>query len=57
MPELPEVERAVRHLRPAMEGARFERVVLRRRRLRTRLPSSFAARLEGATVQQLRRRG
>lgn len=57
MPELPEVERAVRHLRPAMEGARFERVVVRRRRLRTPLPSSFAARLEGTTVRALRRRG
>jgi formamidopyrimidine-DNA glycosylase len=57
MPELPEVERAVRHLRPAMEGARFERVLVRRRRLRTLLPSRFAARLEGATVQSLRRRG
>ena len=57
MPELPEVERAVRSLRPSMEGARFERVLVRRNRLRTRLPSTFAARLEGATVQALRRRG
>ena len=57
MPELPEVERAVRHLRPAMEGARFARVLVRRRRLRTLLPSSFATRLEGATVEALRRRG
>ena len=54
---MPEVERAVRQLRPAMEGARFERVLVRRRRLRTLLPSSFSARLEGATVQTLRRRG
>ena len=57
MPELPEVERAVRHLRPVMENARFEQVVVRRRRLRTLLPPSFAARLEGATVRILRRRG
>lgn len=57
MPELPEVERAVRQLRPAMEGARFEHVVVRRRRLRTLLPASFAARLQGSTVQALRRRG
>jgi formamidopyrimidine-DNA glycosylase len=57
MPELPEVERAVRQLRPAMENARFERVMVRRRRLRTLLPSSFAAPLEGATVRVLRRRG
>jgi formamidopyrimidine-DNA glycosylase len=57
MPELPEVEREVRALRPAMEGARFERVVVRRRKLRTLLPRRFEARLEGATVQALRRRG
>jgi len=57
MPELPEVERAVRKLRPSMESARFERVLVRRNRLRTRLPSTFAARLEGTTVQALKRRG
>lgn len=57
MPELPEVERAVRELRPAMEGARFERVVVRRRRLRTQLPVRFERRLEGTSVQVLRRRG
>ena len=57
MPELPEVERAVRQLRPAMEGARFERVVVRRRRLRTLLPPRFASRLEAASVRALRRRG
>jgi formamidopyrimidine-DNA glycosylase len=57
VPELPEVERAVRELRPAMEDARFERVIVRRRRLRTLLPARFAARLEGSTVQSLRRRG
>jgi formamidopyrimidine-DNA glycosylase len=57
MPELPEVEREVRQLRPAMEGARFDRVVVRRRRLRTLLPVRFAWHLEGTTVQALRRRG
>jgi formamidopyrimidine-DNA glycosylase len=57
MPELPEVEREVRQLRPAMEGARFDRVVVRRRRLRTLLPGRFASRLEGTTVRALRRRG
>jgi formamidopyrimidine-DNA glycosylase len=57
VPELPEVEREVRQLRPAMEGARFERVLVRRRRLRTLLPIRFAARLEGSSVQTLRRRG
>jgi formamidopyrimidine-DNA glycosylase len=57
MPELPEVERVARKLRPAMEGVRFERVVVRRRRLRTLLPPRFTSRLERATVQSLRRRG
>ena len=57
MPELPEVERTVRQLRPAMEGARFARVGLRRRRLRTRLPPRFDTRLAGATVRALARRG
>jgi formamidopyrimidine-DNA glycosylase len=57
MPELPEVEREVRQLRPAMEGASFERVLVRRRRLRTLLPLRFASRLQGTTVRALRRRG
>ena len=57
MPELPEVERAVRQLRPAMEGAHFARVVVRRRRLRTLLPARFAARLQASSVVALRRRG
>lgn len=57
VPELPEVERAVRELRPAMEGTRFARVIARRRRLRTVLPPRFETRLEGATVRALRRRG
>lgn len=47
----------VRELRPALEGARFVRVVVRRRRLRSLLPRDFAARLEGATVRALVRRG
>ena len=57
MPELPEVEREVRQLRPAMEGARFRKVIVHRRRLRTLLPRRFESRLEGTTVRVLRRRG
>ena len=57
MPELPEVERAVRLLRHAMDGASFERVVVRRRRLRTVLPRRFEQLLEGTAVRALRRRG
>ena len=40
-----------------MEGARFAKVLVRRRRLRTLLPAAFSRRLEGSTVQSLRRRG
>lgn len=57
MPELPEVEAVRRALQPVMERARFERVLVRRPDLRVRLPRTFAARLEGQTVQTLGRRG
>ena len=56
MPELPEVESTRRELVPAMEGARFVRVVLRRPDLRTAFPLHFAAGLEGRTVRRLERR-
>ncbi len=56
MPELPEVETVRRGLAPAMEGARFARVEVRRRDLRWPLPKDFAARLEGKTVEGLGRR-
>ncbi len=56
MPELPEVESARRELVPAMEGARFVRVVLRRPDLRTAFPAQFARRLRGRTVVRLERR-
>ena len=57
MPELPEVETVRRELAPAMTGARFERVVLRRKDLRRPFPRNFARRLETRTVLALRRRG
>jgi formamidopyrimidine-DNA glycosylase len=41
---------------PAMEGARFVRVLLRRGDLRTAFPRHFAARLKGRTVLRLDRR-
>lgn len=56
MPELPEVECVRRQLAPALTGARFERVTLRRPDLRTPFPRRFAARLTGATVATLTRR-
>ena len=56
MPELPEVELVRRELAPAMEGARVERVVLRRPDLRTPFPRRFVERLTGQTVESLGRR-
>jgi formamidopyrimidine-DNA glycosylase len=57
MPELPEVETVRRGLQPAMEGARFESVQMRRGDLRWPLPKNFVRRLEGKTVERLLRRG
>src|SRR5262245_17845915 len=57
MPELPEVETVRLGLQPAMEGARFEIVQMRRGDLRWPLPKNFARRLEGKTVERLFRRG
>ena len=56
MPELPEVETVRRGLEPAMVGARFSRVTLRRPNLRFPFPDRFAARLEGRGVTALARR-
>jgi formamidopyrimidine-DNA glycosylase len=56
MPELPEVETVRRGLAPAMEGARFTKVEVRRGDLRWPLPKDFARRLEGQTVTALSRR-
>jgi formamidopyrimidine-DNA glycosylase len=57
VPELPEVERTRRLLEPKMQGARIERVRLRRLDLRAPFPRGFAARLRGQTVTRLTRRG
>lgn len=56
MPELPEVETVRRGLAPALVGARFSRVTLRRANLRFPFPERFTARLEGRTVSTLARR-
>ena len=56
MPELPEVETVRRGLEPAMEGARFAKVEVRRGDLRWPLPEDFARRLEGKTVTGIGRR-
>jgi len=56
MPELPEVETVRRGLEPAMDGARFTKVEVRRGDLRWPLPKDFAKRLTGTTVTGLGRR-
>ncbi|MDQ6435582.1 bifunctional DNA-formamidopyrimidine glycosylase/DNA-(apurinic or apyrimidinic site) lyase [Mesorhizobium sp. LHD-90] len=56
MPELPEVETVRRGLQPVMEGARIERIELRRKDLRFPFPARFAQRLEGRTIRGLGRR-
>src|ERR1700676_2612077 len=56
MPELPEVETVRRGLEPAMDGARFSKVEVRRGDLRWPLPRDFAKRLTGTTVTGMGRR-
>ncbi|MCX5513585.1 DNA-formamidopyrimidine glycosylase [Kaistia algarum] len=56
MPELPEVETVRLGLLPAMEGARIERLELRRPDLRFPFPERFAERVGGRTVNSLGRR-
>jgi formamidopyrimidine-DNA glycosylase len=56
LPELPEVEYVRRLLKPAMQGARIERAVLRRADLRYPFGDDFVTRLEGQRVIALTRR-
>ena len=56
MPELPEVETVRRGLKPVMEGATIVQAEINRPDLRFPLPHDMKLRLEGATVQTLRRR-
>jgi formamidopyrimidine-DNA glycosylase len=56
VPELPEVEYTRRRLQRSMAGARIDRVIVRRPRLRYALPADFVARLEGQTVRAVERR-
>src|SRR5271163_5123552 len=56
MPELPEVETVRRGLEPAMDGARFAKVEVRRGDLRWPLAKDFAKRLVGKTVTGMGRR-
>ncbi|MEL6967257.1 MAG: bifunctional DNA-formamidopyrimidine glycosylase/DNA-(apurinic or apyrimidinic site) lyase [Pseudomonadota bacterium] len=56
MPELPEVETVRRGLAPVMEGARIERLELRRKDLRFPFAANFQAALDGGRVVSLGRR-
>jgi formamidopyrimidine-DNA glycosylase len=57
MPELPEVETVVRDLRPLLVGRRFAAVRVGRCKLRRPWKRDWAARLVGAAVAGVRRRG
>jgi formamidopyrimidine-DNA glycosylase len=57
MPELPEVETTRRRIAPAMVGAHFVAVDLRRPDLRAPFPKRFVKRLVGQVVVELTRRG
>lgn len=56
MPELPEVETVKRGLTPAMEGARIERLELRRGDLRFPFPQDFEQQVSGRKIIGLGRR-
>ena len=57
MPELPEVETVRAGLAPFIEGRRIRHVHLARPDLRFPFPQDFAARMRGAQLVRLRRRG
>ena len=56
MPELPEVETTLRGIRPYLEGALIERLIVRDPRLRRPIPPETAERVAGQTVRSLSRR-
>ena len=56
MPELPEVETTRRGIEPWLVGRRIDKLIVRERRLRWRIPASLAARLRGARVRAVGRR-
>ena len=56
VPELPEVETVRRGLEPVMEGQQIVHADIRRAGLRWPFPENMAGRLQGQTVERLRRR-
>ena len=57
MPELPEVETVRQGLRPALEGQRISRILVRRADLRIPVPPDFAVRLQNRQIGRIERRG
>jgi formamidopyrimidine-DNA glycosylase len=57
MPELPEVERAIRRLRRAVEGKKIKSVVTYHASQKRQLPDSDAERVAGLSVETVERRG
>ena len=57
MPELPEVETAVRGIAPHVTGRRIVRAVVREPRLRRPVPRSFASQVVRHMITDVRRRG
>jgi len=56
MPELPEVETALRGIRPHLERQRITQVEVRETRLRQPIPPDFAEQVSGQTIGVLSRR-
>ncbi|MGD2167987.1 MAG: bifunctional DNA-formamidopyrimidine glycosylase/DNA-(apurinic or apyrimidinic site) lyase [Gammaproteobacteria bacterium] len=56
MPELPEVETTRRGIAPLISNQAIERVVVRERRLRWRIPDGLEQRIAGQTVHSVARR-
>ena len=56
MPELPEVETTRRGIEPWLVGRQIDRLIVRERRLRWRIPASLSARIRGCTVRSVGRR-
>jgi formamidopyrimidine-DNA glycosylase len=57
LPELPEVETTRRGIAPYVLGQYVDRLVVREHRLRWPVPADLPARLAGACIAELRRRG
>lgn len=57
MPELPEVETALRGIAPHLRGERIDRLLVRERRLRCLVPADTEDRVRGQRIEGLRRRG